>query len=261
MKIRSILPVTLFILSCSISFAQKPDEKILMTVAGRGVEAGEFIRMYNKSLDPAYKTDLNDYLEQFIAFKLKVADAIDHGYDTTVAYREELNGYRNQLAQSYLTDPDIKEKLLRKAYQRSLSEVNASHILVSCPPDASPEDTLKAYKKAFDVRERGRVKRTGNTVTGEIEKDKEGNPVMIPGSLKEVKAIGWFIEEFGVAQISMNLTNITVTPVHIAYDEVFRKAEERGIRATGSELVGLIPLKAMLDAGRYFLKKQKRSTG
>lgn len=154
MKIRSILSATLFIMSFSGSFAQKPDEKILMTVAGRGVEAGEFIRMYNKSLDPAYKTDLNDYLEQFIAFKLKVADAIDNGYDTTAAFREELNGYRNQLAQSYLTDPDIKEKLLRKAYQRSLSEVNASHILVNCTPDAMPEDTLKAYKKAIDIRER-----------------------------------------------------------------------------------------------------------
>lgn len=154
MKTRSILPVVLFILSYSFSFAQKPDEKILLTVAGRGVEAGEFVRMYNKSLDPAFKTDLNDYLEQFIAFKLKVADAIEQGYDTIKAYREELDGYRNQLAQSYLTDPDIKEKLLRKAYQRSLSEVNASHILVSCTPDASPEDTMKAYKKAIDIRER-----------------------------------------------------------------------------------------------------------
>jgi peptidyl-prolyl cis-trans isomerase SurA len=154
MKTRSILPFVIFILSYSLSFAQKPDEKILMTVAGRGVEAGEFIRMYNKSLDPAYKTPLSDYLEQFIAFKLKVADAIEQGYDTTRTYREELDGYRNQLAQSYLTDPDIKEKLLRKAYQRSLSEVNASHILVSCAPDASPEDSLKAYKKAIDIRER-----------------------------------------------------------------------------------------------------------
>jgi peptidyl-prolyl cis-trans isomerase SurA len=154
MKIRSILPVIIFVLSYFSCFAQKPDEKILMTVAGRGVEAGEFIRMYNKSLDPAFKTDLNDYLEQFTAFKLKVADAIAQGYDTTKAYKEELSGYRNQLAQSYLTDPDIKENLLRKAYQRSLSEVNASHILISCAPDASPEDTLKAYKKAIDIRER-----------------------------------------------------------------------------------------------------------
>ena len=154
MKIRSILSVTLFSLIFAGTFGQKPDEKILMTVAGRGVEAGEFIRMYNKSLDPANKTDLKNYLEQFIAFKLKVADAIDKGYDTTAAFREELAGYRNQLAQSYLTDPEIKEKLLRKAYERSLSEVNASHILVNCQPDAIPEDTLNAYKKALDIRER-----------------------------------------------------------------------------------------------------------
>jgi glutamate formiminotransferase/formiminotetrahydrofolate cyclodeaminase len=91
--------------------------------------------------------------------------------------------------------------------------------------------------------------------------DENGKPKMIPGSLKCVKAIGWFIEEYGVAQISMNLTNISVTPVHIAFDEVCTKATERGVRVTGSELVGLIPLKAMLDAGKYFLKKQNRSTG
>jgi peptidyl-prolyl cis-trans isomerase SurA len=154
MKIRSILSVIVLILFQSYCFAQDPDRKILMTVNGRDVEVGEFIRMYNKSLDPANKTDLNVYLDQFIAFKLKVADAIEQGYDTTKAYREELNGYRNQLAQSYLTDPDVKEKLLRKAYQRSLSEVKASHILVSCAPDALPEDTLKAHKKATDIRER-----------------------------------------------------------------------------------------------------------
>jgi peptidyl-prolyl cis-trans isomerase SurA len=155
MKIRFFFTILILLLyfrdPCS---GQDPDEKILMTVAGRGVQAGEFVRMYNKSLDPAYKTDISTYLEQFIDFKLKVADAISQGYDTTRAFREELNGYRNQLAQSYLTDPDIKEKLLQKAYQRSLLEVNASHILVSCPPNASPEDTLKAYKKAIDIRER-----------------------------------------------------------------------------------------------------------
>jgi glutamate formiminotransferase/formiminotetrahydrofolate cyclodeaminase len=91
--------------------------------------------------------------------------------------------------------------------------------------------------------------------------DAVGKPVMIPGSLKEVKAIGWFIEEYGVAQISMNLTNISVTPVHVAFDEVCKKADARGIRVTGSELVGLVPLHAMLEAGRHYLKKQKRSTG
>jgi peptidyl-prolyl cis-trans isomerase SurA len=154
MKIRFLLSLSIFLFSSTLCLAQVPDEKVLMTVEGREVQAGEFIRMYNKSLDPLNKTDIKDYLEQFIAFKLKVADAIQQGYDTTKAFRDELNGYRNQLAQSYLTDSDIKEKLLRKAYQRSLTEVNASHILVSCAPDASPEDTLKAYKKALDIRER-----------------------------------------------------------------------------------------------------------
>ncbi|RYG23646.1 MAG: hypothetical protein EOO01_44100, partial [Chitinophagaceae bacterium] len=119
----------------------------------------------------------------------------------------------------------------------------------------------RANSIAFDVREAGRVKREGNPITGKIVKDENGNPVSIPGTLKSVKAIGWFIEEYGIAQISMNLTNISITPVHIAFDEVCRKAEDRGIRVTGSELVGLIPLKALTDAGKYFLKKQKRSTG
>ena len=109
MKLRSLLSLMVFLLFSSFCYAQDPDDKVLMTVAGREVQAGEFIRMYKKSLDPLNKTDINDYLEQFIAFKLKVADAIELGYDTTKAFREELNGYRNQLAQSYLTDPDIKK--------------------------------------------------------------------------------------------------------------------------------------------------------
>lgn len=121
--------------------------------------------------------------------------------------------------------------------------------------------TRRANAIAFDVRERGRVKREGNPVTGKKVLDENGKQVMIPGTLKSVKAIGWFIEEYGIAQISMNLTDISVTSVHEAFDEVCRKAADRGIRVTGSELVGVIPLQAMLDAGRYFLRKQQRSTG
>lgn len=139
--------------------------------------------------------------------------------------------------------------------------VGAREFLVACNINLNTTSTRRANAIAFDVREKGRVKRKGNPFTGEIVRDEKGNQVMIPGSLKAVKGIGWFIEEFGIAQVSLNLTNISVTPVHTAYDEVFRKAEERGVRVTGSEIVGLIPLKAMLDAGKYFLKKQKRSTG
>lgn len=94
------------------------------------------------------------------------------------------------------------------------------------------------------MREAGRVKRKGDSVTGEIIKDENGNSVSVPGTLKSVKAIGWYIEEYGIAQISMNLTNINITPVHVAFDEVCKRADERGIRVTGSELVGVIPKKA-----------------
>ena len=139
--------------------------------------------------------------------------------------------------------------------------VGARDFLVAFNVNLNTTSTRRANAIAFDVREKGRPKREGNPITGKIVKDEKGNQVMIPGSLKAVKAIGWFIEEYGIAQISMNLTNISITPVHIAFDEVCRKAEARGIRVTGSELVGLIPLTAILDAGRYFLHKQQRSAG
>ncbi len=139
--------------------------------------------------------------------------------------------------------------------------IGARDFLVAYNINLNTTSTRRANSIAFDVREAGRVKREGNSVTGKIINDEKGNPVVIPGSLKSVKAIGWFIEEYGIAQISMNLTNINVTPVHIAFDEVCKKALERGIRVTGSELVGLVPLKSMLDAGKYFLEKQKRSIG
>ncbi|MCK4872706.1 MAG: glutamate formimidoyltransferase [Phycisphaerales bacterium] len=139
--------------------------------------------------------------------------------------------------------------------------VGARDFLVAYNINLNTTSTRRANAIAFDVRERGRTKREGDPVTGKIVKDENGKPVMIPGSLKCVKGIGWFIEEYGVAQISMNLTNISVTPVHVAFDEVCKKAHDRGVRVSGSELVGLMPLNAVLDAGRYFLRKQNRSLG
>ena len=139
--------------------------------------------------------------------------------------------------------------------------VGARDFLVAFNVNLNTTSVRRANAIAYDVREKGRPLREGNSLIGKIIKDSNGKNIMIPGSLKSVKAIGWFIEEYGIAQISMNLTDISVAPVHIAFDEVCRRAEERGIRVTGSELVGLIPLKAMLDAGRYFLKKQQRSVG
>ncbi len=142
-----------------------------------------------------------------------------------------------------------------------VTAISARNFLVAYNVNLNTTSVRRANAVAFDVREAGRVKRSGNPITGPIVKDEKGESVRIPGSLKKVKAIGWYIEEYGIAQISMNLTDITVTPVHIAYDEVFQKALKRGIRVTGSELVGLIPKQAMLDAGKYFLEKQNRSVG
>ncbi len=139
--------------------------------------------------------------------------------------------------------------------------VGARGFLVAYNINLNTTSTRRANAIAFDVRERGRIKRIGDPLTGEIERDEDGEPVWIPGTLPGVKAIGWFIEEYGVAQISMNLTDIEVTPVHVAFDEVVARADARGVRVTGSELVGLIPLQAMLDAGRHYLRKQRRSTG
>jgi glutamate formiminotransferase/formiminotetrahydrofolate cyclodeaminase len=134
--------------------------------------------------------------------------------------------------------------------KRGGTVIGARDFLVAYNVNLNTTSTRRANAIAFDVREAGRK-----------IKDENGVEKTVPGSLKSVKAIGWYIEEYGIAQISINLTNINITPVHIAFDEVCRKAETRGIRVTGSELVGLIPLKSMLDAGKYFLRKQKRSTG
>jgi glutamate formiminotransferase/formiminotetrahydrofolate cyclodeaminase len=145
--------------------------------------------------------------------------------------------------------------------KRGATVIGARDFLVAYNVNLNTTSTRRANAIAFDVREAGRTLREGDPITGKIITDENGKPKSVPGSLKAVKAIGWYIEEYGIAQISMNLTNIEITPVHVAFDEVCTKAGERGIRVTGSELVGLIPLKAMLDAGKYFLKKQQRSVG
>lgn len=155
--------------------------------------------------------------------------------------------------------PDFGPAVFNKT--AGATAVGARNFLVAYNINLNTTSTRRANAIAFDVRENGRIKREGDSLTGKVVKDENGNPKRVPGSLKKVKAIGWFIDEYGVAQISMNLTDISVTPVHIAFDEVCKKAEERGIRVTGSELVGLIPLKAMLDAGKHYLRKQERSLG
>jgi glutamate formiminotransferase/formiminotetrahydrofolate cyclodeaminase len=162
-----------------------------------------------------------------------------------------------------LADPNWKPDFGPATFNARLgvTAVGARDFLVAYNVNLNTTSTRRANAIAFDVREKGRPKREGNPVTGKIMLDEKGEPICIPGTLKCVKGIGWFIEEFGIAQVSLNLTNISVTPVHVAFDEVCRVAEKRGVRVTGSEIVGLVPLKVMLDAGRYFLKKQQRSVG
>ena len=154
--------------------------------------------------------------------------------------------------------PDFGNAFNKKS---GATAIGVRDFLIAYNINLNTKSTRLANAIAFDVREKGRIKRKGHPVIGEIVYDKYGNPDTIPGSLKHVKAIGWYIEEFGIAQISMNLTNITKTPIHIVFEEVVKKANARGASVTGSELVGLIPLKSMIDAGKYFLKKQNRSIG
>jgi len=154
--------------------------------------------------------------------------------------------------------PDFGSSFNKKS---GATAIGVRDFLIAYNINLNTKSTRLANAIAFDVREKGRIKRKGHPVIGEIVYDKNGNPDTIPGSLKHVKAIGWYIEEFGIAQISMNLTNITETPIHNVFEEVVKKANARGASVTGSELVGLIPLKSMIDAGKYFLKKQNRSIG
>ena len=139
--------------------------------------------------------------------------------------------------------------------------VGARDFLVAINYNLNTTSTRRANSIAFDVREKGRKLREGDPITGKVVKDENGEVVWVPGTLKGCKAIGWFIEEYGIAQVSMNVTDINATPVHVAFDEVCDKAHARGIRVTGSEIVGLIPKRVLIDAGKYYLAKQNRSAG
>lgn len=217
----------------------------------------------------------NISMEETVEYARKLAKRIGEELEIPVycyenaAFTEERRNLANCRSGEYegmsekLKDPHWKPDFGPAKFNAGagVTAVGARDFLVAFNVNLNTTSTRRANAIAFDVRERGRPKREGSSVTGKIIKNEKGKAVTIPGSLKSVKAIGWFIEEYGLAQISMNLTNISITPVHIAFDEVCKKADARGIRVTGSELVGLIPLQAMLDAGKYFLEKQKRSSG
>ncbi len=165
-----------------------------------------------------------------------------------------------------ITDPERRpdfgpETYTEMAAKAGATNVGARDFLIAVNYNLNTTSTRRANAIAFDVREKGRPKREGNPITGKIVKDENGKNVMIPGTLKGCKAIGWYIDEYGIAQVSMNITDINQTPLHVAFDEVCRAAQARGVRVTGTEIVGLVPKRTLIEAGRYFLEKQQRSTG
>lgn len=220
----------------------------------------------------------NITMEETVELARKLAERIGNELNIPVycyefaAFKPERKNLANCRAGEYealpkriVTDewkPDFGPNQWNDRTKKSgITAVGARNFLVAYNINLNTTSVQKANSVAFDVREKGRVKREGHPVTGKPMLDEKGNKVYEPGLLKSVKAIGWFIEEYGVAQISMNLTDINVTPVHIAFDTVCDRAAANGLRVTGSELVGVMPLNAILDAGKYFLKKQGRSTG
>jgi glutamate formiminotransferase len=168
--------------------------------------------------------------------------------------------------QKKLTNPEWKPDFGPTEWNEQVKRtgctaISARDFLVAYNINLNTTSTRRANAVAFDIREAGRTKTEDGTITGKKVLDQKGELVREPGKLKCVKGIGWYIEEYGIAQISYNLTNISITPVHIAFDETCNAANARGLRVTGSELIGLIPKQAMLDAADYFLKKQQRSLG
>jgi glutamate formiminotransferase/formiminotetrahydrofolate cyclodeaminase len=156
-------------------------------------------------------------------------------------------------------NPDFGSSIFNST--AGVTAIGARDFLIAYNINLNTTSTRRANSIAFDVREAGRVKRTGDPISGKIVSDENGETVRVPGACKSVKGIGWYIEEYGVAQVSMNLTDINVSPLHKVFDACCDSANKRGLRVTGSELVGLVPLNVMLDAGKYFLHKQERSTG
>jgi glutamate formiminotransferase / formiminotetrahydrofolate cyclodeaminase len=217
----------------------------------------------------------NISMEETVEYARKLAKRVGEELQIPVycyefaTYEEKRRNLANCRAGEY---EGLKEKLANPEWKPDFgpaifnarsgaTAIGARNFLVAYNVNLNTTSTRRANAIAFDIREAGRVLREGDPVTGKIINDAKGEPVRIPGSLKKTKAIGWFIKEYGIAQISINLTDITVTSIHQAFDEVVEKARERGIRVTGSELVGLVPLQALIDAGKHYLHKQERSLG
>jgi len=269
-----------------VTFVGSPEE--VVEAAFRGIKkAAEVIDMRNHTGEhPRFgATDVcplvpvaNVTMDEAVEYARKLAERVGNELGIPVfcyefaAFNEERTSLANCRSGEYEA---LKERISSEKWKPDFgpnrwsesvaktgaSAIGARNFLVAYNVNLNTTSTRRANSIAFDIREAGRVKREGDPISGKIITDENGEPVRMPGTLKKTRAIGWYIEEYGIAQISINLTDISVTPVHVAFDEVCEKARLRGIRVTGSELVGLIPLQAMLDAGKYFLQKQQRSAG
>jgi len=220
----------------------------------------------------------NITMEETVVYARKLSERVGKELNIPVycyeqaAYKEEYRSLANCRKGEY---EELKDRLSNKESQPNFgptvfnesvaksgaTAIGARDFLVAVNYNLNTTSTRRANAIAFDVREKGRPSREGNSIVGKIKKDADGNPIMISGTLKATKAIGWYIKEYGIAQVSMNLNNLSITPLHIAFDEVCRCAHNRGIRVTGCEIVGLVPKKVLINAGKYYLEKQKRSLG
>ena len=266
-----------------VTFVGEPDQ--VVEAAFKAIQlASELIDMhYHKGEHPRFgATDVcpfvpisNITMEETVEYARLLAKRVGSELNIPVycyeyaAFEEKRKSLANCRAGEY---EGLAEKLKNLEWQPDFgpasfnarsgaSAIGARNFLIAYNVNLNTTSVRLANSIAFDVREAGRIMREGDPVTGKIINDEHGEPVRIPGTLKKVRAIGWFIKEYGIAQISMNLTDITITSIHQAFDEVCERARDRGIRVTGSELIGVIPLQAMLDAGKYFLQKQHRSVG
>lgn len=266
-----------------VTFVGEPEQ--VVEAAFRAIQrASELIDMrYHKGEHPRFgATDVCPFIpvsditmEETIEYARLLAKRVGNQLNIPVycyefaAFEEKRQSLANCRAGEY---EGLAEKMKTAGWQPDFGPVafnersgataiGARNFLIAYNVNLNTTSVRLANSIAFDIREAGRIKREGDPITGKIITDEHGEPVRIPGTLKKVRAIGWFIKEYGVAQISINLIDITTTSVHQAFDEVCERARDRGIRVTGSELIGMIPLQAMLDAGKYFLQKQHRSVG
>lgn len=214
-------------------------------------------------------------MEETVEWAKKLAQRVGEELNISVFLYEEAasNPERKNLAnirsgeyeglEAKLADPEWKPDFGQAKFnaRSGATVIGARDFLVAYNINLNTTSVKTANEVAFDVRENGRPKRENDSPSGKILLDENGEQIRIPGTLKSVKAIGWFIEEYGIAQVSMNLTNINETPLHIAFEEVVKSASGRGLRVTGSELIGLVPKRVLIEAGKYFLEKQHRSTG